>query len=126
MFVFGAKVNPGILGVNPTIDPASTANSNLPMQYDFRSVYGSILQDWFCVPDTDIDSVMLKNFQKLKIMQDGNCIPTSVHDHNAAAGENLVYAYPNPYLEMVPTGIYYVRLQNEQIQQVKSMLKVRG
>ena len=171
MFVFGAKVNPGILGVNPTIDPASTANSNLPMQYDFRSVYGSILQDWFCVPDTDIDSVMLKNFQKLKIMQDGNCIPTSVHDHNAAAGENLVYAYPNPFvdrtkikfeskgghtmvqiidnqgtvidtlvdtylapgkydiscdLEMVPTGIYYVRLQNEQIQQVKSMLKVRG
>jgi uncharacterized protein (DUF1501 family) len=171
MFVFGSKVNPGMVGVNPTIDPASTAGSNLPMQYDFRSIYGSILQDWFCVPNTDIDSIMLKNFQKLKIMDDGKCLPTSIHDHNAAAGENMVYAYPNPFvdrtkikfeskgghtliqiidnqgtvidtlvdsylapgkydvscnMEMVPSGLYYVRLQNEQIQQVKSMMKVKG
>lgn len=171
MFVFGAKVIPGVVGTNPTIDPNSKANSNLPMQYDFRSVYASILGDWFCVPDPDLESVLLRNFQKLPILDPGNCIPTSVHDNNTKLGENLVYAYPNPFvdrtkikfetfgghtmiqiinnegsviktlvdgdmqagkydlecnLEEAPAGIYYVRLQNGSIQQVKNMMKVRG
>lgn len=171
MFVFGNSVVPGVLGNNPVIDPESKANSNLPMQYDFRSVYASILGDWFCVPDLDLETVLLKNFQKLPLLDPGNCIPTSVHDDNNRLGENLVYAYPNPFVERTkikfetfgghtmiqvinnegsvvkvlidsdlqagkfdvdcdlgnaPAGIYYVRLQNGPLQQVKSMMKVNG
>lgn len=113
---------------------------------------------------------MLNNYQQIPILQKSNCIPTSVHDSNNRAGQNLVSAYPNPFvsnttikfeslgghtmiqiisdsghvirtlineqmsaglyqvncdLEGMPEGIYYVRLQNESIQQVKSMMKVR-
>lgn len=99
MFVFGSKVKPGILGNNPTIDPASNAASNIPMQYDFRSVYASILGDWFCVEESALDQILLRNFQKLPIMDPGNCIPTSVHEHNQSLGQNLVYAYPNPFVQ---------------------------
>jgi uncharacterized protein (DUF1501 family) len=171
MFVFGSKVTPGVVGKNPTIDPASNAGSNLPMQYDFRSVYASILGDWFCVEDAALDQILLKNFQKLPIMDPGNCIPTSVHDQNKNLGENLVYAYPNPFvqytkikfetygghtmiqiinnegsviktivdsemqagkydiecdMEDAAAGIYYVRIQNQTLQQVKPMMKVNG
>lgn len=170
MFVFGKKVVGGVVGANPIIDPKSTVGSNLPMQYDFRSVYASILSDWFCVPDPDLQQILLRNYQKLPILDPGNCIPTSVHDQNNRLGENLVYAYPNPFvqstkikfetkgghtqiqiinnegsviktlldqdmqsgkytldcdLEDAAAGIYYVRLQNGVLQQVKSMMKVK-
>jgi uncharacterized protein (DUF1501 family) len=171
MFIFGSKVVGGVLGKNPTIDPASTVNSNLPMQYDFRSVYASILGDWFCVEDAALDQILLKNFQKLPIVAPGSCIPTSVHEQNKELGENLVYAYPNPFvqstkikfetygghtmiqiinnegsviktlvdkelqagkydvacdLEDAAAGIYYVRIQNKTLQQVKTLMKVNG
>ncbi|MEP7197034.1 MAG: DUF1501 domain-containing protein [Saprospiraceae bacterium] len=99
MFVFGKKIVPGVLGVNPTIDPASTVNSNIAMQYDFRSVYASFLKDWFCVPSADLESVMLHKFQALPLLDTSNCIPTDTHEQNTKAGENLIYAYPNPFQE---------------------------
>ncbi|MFN8278989.1 MAG: DUF1501 domain-containing protein [Saprospiraceae bacterium] len=99
MFVFGKKIIPGILGKNATIDPNTTVNSNVAMQYDFRSVYASILRDWFCVPSVDLESVMLHKFQPLPLLDTGNCIPTYTHEQNNKAGENLVYAYPNPFVD---------------------------
>ena len=54
-------------------------------------------------------------------------------DNQGTVIDTLVDSYlaPGKYdvscdMEMVPSGIYYVRLQNEQIQQVKSMMKVKG
>ena len=32
------------------------------MQYDFRSVYASVLKDWFCLEQEDIDSVLLNTY----------------------------------------------------------------
>ncbi len=99
MFVFGKKIIPGTLGANPIIDPKATVNSNIRMQYDFRSVYASFLKDWFCVPSADLESVMLHKFQALPLLDTTNCIPTYTHEQNNKAGENLVYAYPNPFVE---------------------------
>jgi uncharacterized protein (DUF1501 family) len=169
MFVFGGKVKSGVLGVNPTIPSNVTVNDNIPMQYDFRSVYASVLQDWFCASTTTLQSVLLKNFQSLPLVQSGACT-TGIDDLNRNAGETLVTSYPNPFTDHttisfttkgghtliqvmdghgrvianlrdqhfvpgkytvsfngngLPSGVYYVRLQNGSIQQVKSMLKVR-
>jgi hypothetical protein len=171
MFIFGNKVKGGVVGKNPTVDPAATANANLPMQYDFRSVYASILKDWFCVPQTDLDNILLKNFQNLPLVDSSVCITTATHDANVKAGDNMIMAYPNPFTEatqvkyetlggptmvqvfnnegiliktlvdsddheagqfdvrcdlgFLPAGVYYVRLQNRELQQVKPMMKVQ-
>lgn len=170
MFVFGKKIIPGMIGENPTIDPNSSVNTNLPMQYDFRSVYASILRDWFCIPDPDLETIMLQNFQPLSILDPSGCKTTFTHQLDNNAGENLIYAYPNPFTEStsikfeskgghtlvqvftgegvllqtliddymnaglyekscdlgyLPAGIYYIRLQNNTIQQVKTIMKVR-
>ncbi len=172
MFIFGNKVKSGVLGDNPTINASTaTPSSNLPMQYDFRSVYASILKDWFCVPQIDLDSIMLKNFQNLPLVNSSVCLPTDTHEANTKAGDNMVMAYPNPFTEatnvkyetqgghtlvqifntegiliqtlvdnanhdagqfdvrcnlgFMPAGVYYVRLQNGEIQQVKPMMKVQ-
>jgi uncharacterized protein (DUF1501 family) len=97
LFIFGNKVLPGILGTNPVIPSGVSVDDNLPMQYDFRSVYASLLQDWFCVPQPDLDSVMLQNFQTLPLVDTAECAATALHEINKAAGLNLITNYPNPF-----------------------------
>ena len=167
MFVFGNAVQSGILGSNPVIPANASTSDNVPMQYDFRSVYASILQDWLCVPTADLNSIMLQNFQNLPIIQSTACLSTNEHELNQAAGNNLITNYPNPFVEstyitfksqgghtlvqifdnegrLIKTpvdgdypegeykiwlenenyaaGVYYARLQNGTVQQVRSML----
>lgn len=54
MIVFGDAVQPGVIGNSPTIPGTTTVNDNVPMQFDFRQVYASVLQDWFELPASDI------------------------------------------------------------------------
>jgi uncharacterized protein (DUF1501 family) len=164
MFLFGNNVISGILGTNPTIPAVATVSDNIPMQYDFRSVYASVLEQWFGLNKTVLDTVMLKNFQSLALINangaDVKIVPETT--------KTLISNYPNPFLntttitfvtkgehtsvEIIDTsgkrlimltdknyeagsyslifdgttlapGVYYARLQNEHIQQVRAMLK---
>ncbi len=98
MFVFGSKVNPGITGVNPTIPANVTVNDNVPMQYDFRSVYSTLLQNWFCVDNTTLQTIMLQNFQQLALCANGSCSGTTGVD-NTNTGITLISNYPNPFTQ---------------------------
>ncbi|RYY22147.1 MAG: DUF1501 domain-containing protein, partial [Chitinophagaceae bacterium] len=44
VFVFGKNVRSGITGNNPAIPVTASVNDNIPFQYDFRSIYASILK----------------------------------------------------------------------------------
>jgi hypothetical protein len=58
MIVFGAKVNPTIIGTSPNLPAAATASDNVPMQYDFRQIYTTILTDWFGVSAATSTSIL--------------------------------------------------------------------
>ena len=58
MFVFGKKVAGRIIGTNPVIPATATVNSQVAMQYDFKTVYQSILQGWFCLSSSDANTVL--------------------------------------------------------------------
>jgi len=58
MIVFGAKVNPTIIGTSPNLPAAATSNDNVPMQYDFRQIYTTILTDWFGVSQSTSTSIL--------------------------------------------------------------------
>ena len=166
MFLFGKNVLPGVLGNNPTIPVNVTVNDNIPMQYDFRSVYATLLENWLCVKNADLQQIMLRNFQNLSLVNSAGCkviapnasgnsyleiwgtpfvqstrivyktdgghtllqifdtmgrlIKTPV-DTDLAAG-SYTYNYDSGPLA---AGVYYVRLQNLSVQQVKAMVKVR-
>jgi uncharacterized protein (DUF1501 family) len=98
MFIFGEQVIPGVLGTNPAIPTNVNVNDNIPMQYDFRSVYGSLLEEWFCVNSTDVSNVLLKNYQNLPLVNSDACV-TGIHELNAAAGKALIMNYPNPFAD---------------------------
>ncbi len=170
LFVFGKDVQSGILGTNPVIPSSVSVNDNVPMQYDFRSVYASVLQDWFCVPSPELSGILLQNFQTLPIIQSTACSGVGIHELNKSAGINLISNYPNPFVsstyitfttngghtlvqvfdnegrviktladaeydvgtykvwfenENFGPGVYYARLQNGSVQQVRNMMIVR-
>lgn len=94
LFVFGTNVIPGILGTNPTIPQNPTPNDNVPMLYDFRSVYASILQDWFGAPQSELRSVLFRDFQILPIIKGGS---SSVEAASSSKSAALRGNYPNPF-----------------------------
>jgi uncharacterized protein (DUF1501 family) len=98
LFLFGKHVKPGILGTSPELPANPGWDDNVPMQYDYRSVYGSVLNQWLCLDQSDVDTVLLRNYQSLPLVQAaacGNQEPT-IRELNRKAGLNLVSAWPNP------------------------------
>lgn len=99
LIMFGNAIDGGILGDNPDISVNATVESNLPMQYDFRSVYATVLQDWFCVPPENLQNILFRDYQSLPVFTEINCQPTDVRDRNLNAGRQLLNIYPNPFTE---------------------------
>ena len=167
MILFGKNVTPAVLGTSPTLPANATVNDNIPMQYDFRSVYASLLENWLCVKNSDLQTIMLQNFQSLPVVNSASCkqvLPNT-------GGTSLITNSPNPFTNSTkitfqtkgghtliqimdtlgrvlstpvdkdfpvagtfsipfnsgsfPSGVYYARLQNGVIQQVRTMMKVR-
>jgi uncharacterized protein (DUF1501 family) len=58
MFVFGSKVNWGVIGANPVIPTNATTSDQVAMQFDFHRIYANILQNWFCVPQSDATTIL--------------------------------------------------------------------
>lgn len=96
MFLFGSCVNPGILGNNPSISANVSNDEGVAMQYDFRSIYASILIDWFEVTPAIVSQLLFKEFQKLPVIE--GCSPTSVKDYDRDFSLDFE-TYPNPAQE---------------------------
>ncbi|TNE56605.1 MAG: DUF1501 domain-containing protein [Bacteroidetes bacterium] len=98
MFLFGKSVAGGVTGANPQIPQNPNVLDNLPMEIDFRSVYASVLRDWFCVPESDIPGILLHDLPYLNLFPASlPCVSTSVHDANQLAGKALLKVWPNPF-----------------------------
>lgn len=168
MMLFGTQIEKGIFGKNPTIPDNATENDNIPMHYDFRSVYASILNQWFCIPPDQIKNILFKDFQNIPIVKSQGC-HSEILERNKKIGNNYVVVYPNPfedkinikfesegglcilqifdnqgkiitqkeitktsiginettfYFEDIAKGLYYLRYQNNDIQQVQSIIKM--
>lgn len=95
MFVFGSKVNPGFIGTNPNIPTNATVDDNVPMQYDFRQIYSTILSDWFDLGQNDILSVMNgQSHQWLPIFKWATSTEEPILVDNKL---DLNQNYPNPF-----------------------------
>jgi uncharacterized protein (DUF1501 family) len=68
VFYFGHAIKQGIIGANPVIPAQVTVNDNVPMQHDFRSLYASVLQNWFGLQPADVQNILMGDFQVLPIV----------------------------------------------------------
>ena len=93
MFLFGECVEGGTLGNNPEIDANVDGQAGLEMQYDFRSVYASVLIDWFGVEESAIGDLLFEDFQYLPILK--NCGTPMSNEETAILIKEMT-VYPNP------------------------------
>lgn len=91
-FVFGTNVNNTLIGANPTIPGTVGAADNVNMQYDFRQIYSSVLQQWFGLTKNEAAGVMLKDFDTLPIFKTTGDV-TDITKSKISFVSN----YPNPF-----------------------------
>ncbi len=168
LFLFGKNVRGGVYGNNPELPSNATVNDNIPYQYDFRTIYSSILQNWFCVNQSNELQILNKEFPTIPIINASVC---GVNNPNTIfAKDSLIFNYPNPfttqtkiefktngghtllqlldgsgtlikilveatysfaglnsynlYADNLPSGVYYLRLQNLDKVSVKAIVKM--
>ena len=170
VIMFGKHVKNGILGNSPDIPTDVQVVNNIPFQYDFRSVYASVLEQWFCVKELQLDTILLKNYQALPLIQGGSCgLPEDIDTSNENSNNLVLKMNPNPYStsatiqfsttggntviqqidglgqvvkiitnknyidgtynidvynDGLPSGLYFLRLQNKSLQKVITVMKM--
>jgi uncharacterized protein (DUF1501 family) len=93
LFVFGKQVIPGVVGSTPVIPSNANVNDNIPFQFDFRSVYATLLENWLCIKNDELQTIMLKNYQTLPLVNAGACLTVNPNQ----SGNSLISNYPNPF-----------------------------
>jgi hypothetical protein len=93
MFILGSPVQEGITGTSP--DLSKLKDGNLPIQFDFRQVYASILEQWFGAKKSVIKDVLFDNFQTVKVIKGQT---TSVDDQPSVSTMSFSFSSvaPNP------------------------------
>lgn len=94
LMVFGSCINPRVFGDNPEISDQVDNKEGVAMQNDFRDIYGSILIDWFEVPETEVRTLLHSEFSPIPVVQ--NCAITSTSDPLLQDPIELSN-YPNPF-----------------------------
>jgi uncharacterized protein (DUF1501 family) len=103
MFLFGSKVLTGVLGDNPAIPVSASVNDNVPMQYDFRSIYSTILENWFCIDKTIVGGLFPPNInnqlQSLPLFKSGLVCNAVTPPPPSVADDRIIFNSPNPFTD---------------------------
>lgn len=80
---------PGMIGTSPLLPVNATVRDQVPMQFDFRQIYTTIMQDWLCMSQADADTVLGGSFTKLPIFQN-TVLPIELFSFTGKARESTV------------------------------------
>lgn len=112
MMIFGSCINPGVIGSNPEISNNVDIEEGVAMQYDFKSVYGSVMMDWFGVPEADVRNYLFEEFQHIPIIN--SCVTTNTK--NSEPIPNItVNSFPNPFVNQFTVELIMDRSETVRI-----------
>lgn len=125
--LFGQPINPTVLGHNPTIPEEVNPFMNLDMQFDFRSIYASIFQQWFQLPEATTQQIMGDEFPILPILKTAegstffyeNPVKVTAYPIPTADYLNLKIETKNPQLRISlfnPMGQFVKTLFNQEVE----------
>ena len=94
MFIFGSDMAGGLHGDTPDLTNLDGAR-NLIATTDFRSVYGSLLRDWFGVGQSQVDALFGGSYPVMNLFQ-GSLSTSSSRPEELPARMTIDSIYPNP------------------------------
>lgn len=102
VFVFGNCVKQNIIGSNVQIPQQVFIGDNIPMQFDFRQVYSTVLRDWFQVPESSVNEYLYQQaFTALDVFECNSNV--AVNDLFKNANLN---AFPNPCKSVINISFF--------------------
>ena len=96
LFIFGNKVDPAILGSNPNIPSNAVWQDNLAVEYDFKQVYSSIINQWLSVGQNLDQNIFTNTYDQIPIIQtryidsDGDGVSDDIDQCNSTPLGTLV------------------------------------
>lgn len=96
LFIFGNKVDPTILGSNPNIPSNAIWQDNLEVEYDFKQVYSSIINQWLSVGQNLDQNIFTNTYDQIPIIQtryidsDGDGVSDDIDQCNSTPLGTLV------------------------------------
>ena len=106
LMLFGPCVKPGILGDNPQIQVDSEPQEGVAMQYDFRSVYATVLKDWLGLSENTVYEILNPEVQFLPLIE-GCSLSTAIQQEVFKDVHFKLYPNPassNTTMEWMSTG----------------------
>jgi uncharacterized protein (DUF1501 family) len=91
----------GMIGKSPNLPLNASVNDQVEMQFDYRQLYTTVMQDWLCMTEAEATQVLGSNFIKLPIYN--NTLLSSADFDN-----DDILLYPNPSKD----NIVYLRFPN--------------
>ena len=55
---FGAGILGGVTGTSPVLPANPVSNTQVPLQYDFRQLYATVMQQWLCMNPAESETVL--------------------------------------------------------------------
>ena len=95
LMVFGKCVVPGVIGDNAEIPDEVGTQDGVAMQFDFRDIYGSVLEDWFEVDKEIVKDLLHADYTRINFLNP--CLDPIPTDTDNPLEEALqVNLFPNP------------------------------
>lgn len=66
---------PGMIGSSPNLPLNAMVNDQVPMQFDFRQLYATVMRDWFCLSEDKTNDILGSAFNRLPIFNPANVLP---------------------------------------------------
>jgi uncharacterized protein (DUF1501 family) len=64
---FGAGITGGVTGTSPFIPAVSNGGTQVPLQYDFRQLYATVMQKWLCMTEPESQTILNGTFATINI-----------------------------------------------------------
>ena len=92
LFIFGNRVNTEIMGENPVIPKGVRWEDNLESEFDYRSIYATVIDQWLNTNDGKSESVLGRQFDQFELLRSDNDADRWI-------------LFPNPVIDVFKIGV---------------------
>jgi uncharacterized protein (DUF1501 family) len=111
MYLFGKNIKSGVFGTNVDLTNITTDEQLQNVQFDYRRIFTSLLQDWLGATSDILQQTMFDGYVKMPVIDpayvvDPSCYFGTTAVSDPAASRAKLHLYPNPASIMCEVSVH--------------------